>query len=83
MPEFVSVELFKVKKYSKTRKVFEFLKLTAKPKVLENLKRSWKKSWKVVEIEELKRVRTLKIETLNLKMFSAREKVTFSSLELC
>ena len=30
MPEFVSVELFKVKKYSKTRKVFEFLKLTAK-----------------------------------------------------
>ena len=42
MPEFVSVELFKVKKYCKTRKVFEFLKLTAKPKVLENLKRSWK-----------------------------------------
>ena len=42
MPEFVSVELFKVKEYCKTRKVFEFLKLTAKPKVLENLKRSWK-----------------------------------------
>ena len=37
MPEFVSVELFKVKKYSKTRKVFEFLKLTAKPeKVMES-----------------------------------------------
>ena len=51
MPEFVSVELFKVKKYSKTRKFLEFFKLTAKPKVLENVKRSWKKSWKVVEIE--------------------------------
>ena len=35
------------------------LKLTAKPKVLENLKRSWKKSWEVIEFEELKRVRTL------------------------
>ena len=57
--EFVSVELFKVKKYSKTSKGFEFLKLTAKSKVLENLKRSWKKSWKVMEVEELKRVRTL------------------------
>ena len=45
MPEFVSVEPLKVRKYSKTRKVFEFLKLTAKPKVLENLKGSWKKSW--------------------------------------
>ena len=79
----MSVELFKVKKYSKTRKFLEFFKLTAKPKVMQSLKRSWKKSWKVVEIEELKRVRTLEIETLNLKMFSAREKVTFSSLELC
>ena len=59
MPEFVSVELFKVKKYSKTRKVFEFLKLTAEPKVLENLKRSWKNLWKVIEFEELKRVLTL------------------------
>ena len=39
-----SVEPFKVKKYFKTRKLFEFLKLTAKPKVLENLKRSRKKS---------------------------------------
>ena len=37
MLEFVSVELFKVKKYSKARKVFEFLKLTAKPeKVMES-----------------------------------------------
>ena len=49
MPEFASVELFKVKKYCKTRKVFDFLKLTAKPKVLENLKRSWRKSWKVIK----------------------------------
>ena len=24
----------------------------AKPKVIENLKRSWKKSWKVLEFEE-------------------------------
>ena len=37
-PAFVSAELFKVNKYSKTiRKVLnEFLKLTAEPKVLEN-----------------------------------------------
>ena len=55
----MSVELFKVKQYSKTSKGFEFLKLTAKHKVLQNLKRSWKKSLKVVEFEELKRVRTL------------------------
>ena len=31
--------------FNKTRKVFKFLKLTAKPKVLVILKRSWKKSW--------------------------------------
>ena len=56
----MSVELFKVKKYSfKKGKVLEVLKWTAKPKVLENLKMSWKKSWKVMEFEELKRVRTL------------------------
>ena len=37
MPEFVSVELFEVKKYSTTKKVFEFLKLTPKPeKVMES-----------------------------------------------
>ena len=40
-------------------KVFEFLKLTAEPMVMENLKRSCKKSWKVMEFEELKRVQTL------------------------
>ena len=39
-----------------TLKQGKFLKLTAKPKVVENLKRSWKKSWKVMEFEELKRV---------------------------
>ena len=53
----LSVELFKVKKCSKTSKShFEFLKVTAKPKVLENLKRSWKKSWEVTEFEELEKV---------------------------
>ena len=51
MPEFVSVELFKVKKYSKTRKVFEFLKLTAKPE----------KVMKVMAFEELKRLQTLPV----------------------
>ena len=55
----MSVELFKVKQYSKTSKGFEFLKLTAKRKVLQNLKMSWKKSLKVMEFEELKRVQTL------------------------
>ena len=50
MPQFVPAELFKVKKCSKTSKGFEFLKLTVKPKVLENLK---------MEFEELKRVWTV------------------------
>jgi len=59
-PEFVPVELFKVKKYSKARKGFEFLKLTAKHTVLENLK----KSWKVMEFEELKRERNPLMENL-------------------
>ena len=40
-------------------KVLYLVKMTAKPKVLESLKRSWKKSWKVMEFEELKRVRSL------------------------
>ena len=45
-PEFVSAEMFKVKKYLiKQGKCLKFFKLTAKPKVLEKLKRSWKKSW--------------------------------------
>ena len=36
------VELFKVKKCPKTRKIFQFFfEVTTKPKVLENLKRSW------------------------------------------
>ena len=55
-PEFVSVELFKVQKYPKTRKVLKILKVTAKPKVSENLKKVMEK---VMESEELKRVRTL------------------------
>ena len=66
MPEFVSVELFKVKKCSKTCKGFAFLKLAAKPKVLKNLKRSWKKTWKVMEFEELKRVGTLSCNFVSL-----------------
>ena len=55
--EFVSVKLFKVKKCSKTSKGFEFLKLTSKPKVLKKSK----KSWKVMEFEDLKIVRTLEL----------------------
>ena len=47
-PEFV--ELFKVQ-----NTLTQGDKVSAKPKVLENLKRSWK----VMEFEELKRVRTL------------------------
>ena len=43
-PEFVSVELFKVQKYCKTR--------TAKPKVLENFKRSWKKPCNLKRLKE-------------------------------
>ena len=41
--EFVSVELFKVKKYAKTKKIWKFSKATAKPKVMENLKKSCRK----------------------------------------
>ena len=40
----------------KQGKLLKFFKVTAKPKVLENLKRSWKKSWKIMEFEDLKRV---------------------------
>ena len=45
----------------KQGKVFEFLKLTSEFMVLENLKRSCKKSWKVMDFEQLKRVRTLSL----------------------
>ena len=51
--EFVSVELFKVQKYPKKRKIQTFFKVPAKPKVSESFKRSWKKLWKVMEFEEL------------------------------
>ena len=37
----------------------KFSKVTTEFKVMENLKRSWKKSWKVMEFEEFERVRTL------------------------
>ena len=60
----MSVELFKVKKCSRASKGFEFLKLAAKPNILENLKRSWKKLWEVMEFEELKRLRTLYMLTI-------------------
>ena len=50
----------------KQGKVFEFLKLTAEPMLLEN----WKRPCKVMEFEKLKRVRTL----------SARPRVTLASI---
>jgi len=37
-------------------KFLKVLKVTAKPKVLENLKWPWEKSWKLIEFEELKKV---------------------------
>ena len=46
-----------------------FLKWQLKPKVLENLKRSWEKPWKVMEIEELKIARTLKRDAYTLYFF--------------
>ena len=55
----VSVELLKSKNTPRLEKLWKFLKVTTKPKVMEYLKRSWKKSWKVMEFEELKRVWTL------------------------
>ena len=39
-------------------KFWEFQKMTAESKVMENQKRTWKKSWKVKEFEELKGVQT-------------------------
>ena len=60
MSEFLSVDLFKVKKINTLKRGnFEFLMVTAKPKVLDNLKTSSKKSWKDMEFKELKRVQTL------------------------
>ena len=43
--EFVSVELFKVKKYPKSRKVFKIFETDSKAEGLGKLERSWKKSW--------------------------------------
>ena len=56
---FVSVRLLKVKNTLKQGEVLKSLKLKAKPMVFKILKRSWKKSWKVMEFEVLKRVLTL------------------------
>ena len=48
------------KKYTlKHGKFFEIFNVAAKPMVMENLERSWRKSWKVKEFQELKRVQTL------------------------
>ena len=48
------------KKYTlKQGKFLEIFNVAAKPMVMENLERSWKKSWKVKEFQELKRVQTL------------------------
>ena len=41
------------------------MKVTTQLKALQNLKRSRKKSWKVMEFEELKRVRTLSVFRVN------------------
>ena len=51
-PEFVSVESLRSKTTLKQGKFLKFLKVTAKPKVLENLKRSWKKSWNLKSSKE-------------------------------
>ena len=49
----MSVKLFTVKKNTpKQGKFLKFLKLTAKPKVLENLKRSWINSWNLKSLKE-------------------------------
>ena len=53
-----SVELFYVQNTLEQGRFWKFSK-TAKPKVMENWKRLWKKPWKVMEIEELIRVWTL------------------------
>ena len=45
-PEFLSVELSYVKEYLKTRIVLKIciFEVTVTPKIMENLRRSWKKS---------------------------------------
>ena len=53
-PEFVSVDSLRSKNTLKHGKFLKFLKVTAKPKVLENLK--LKVMEKVMEFEELERV---------------------------
>ena len=53
-PEFVSVELLKSKNTPGLEKLWKFLKVTTKPKVMENLNRSWKKSWNLKRLKEYK-----------------------------
>ena len=57
--------------------------MTAKPKVMENEKKSWKKSWKVMEFEELKRVRTLTELGLSLHVLTFDRLTMEQSLLLC
>lgn len=40
------------KEYAKTRTFWKFSKVTANPKDMENLKRSWKKSWNLFTSKE-------------------------------
>ena len=54
-----------------------FWKVTAKPMVMENLKSSWKKSWKVIEFEELKRVQSLSSCNILLPILTTAWSETF------
>ena len=52
----LSVQLLNVKKYSKLTN--NVLKVTGKPKVMDNLKRSWKKSWDLKSSKNTNSVKT-------------------------
>ena len=54
-----------------------FWKGTTKPMVMENLKSSWKKSWKVMEFEELKRVQSLSSCNILLPILTTAWSETF------
>ena len=79
--ELVSVEPFKVKKYSKTRKVFEFMKLTAKPKVLEDLKRSRKNEPCIIHIPVYSTGLSQRDTARELSFFSRHKRPLNSSRE--
>ena len=48
----MSVDSLRSKNTLKQGKFLKFLNVTTKPKVLENLKRSWKKSWNLKSSKE-------------------------------